>query len=75
MSDSRQGSVCLVIGAGDGLGAAIARAFAREGLRVCVTRRPRIKRRSKGWLRRSARREARLTPSDSTRASKAMSRR
>jgi NAD(P)-dependent dehydrogenase (short-subunit alcohol dehydrogenase family) len=33
--------VCLVIGAGEGLGAAIARAFAREGLRVCVTRRPR----------------------------------
>ena len=41
MSESGQGSVCLVIGAGDGLGAAIARAFAREGLRVCVTRRPR----------------------------------
>ena len=33
--------VCLVIGAGDGLGASIARAFAREGLRVCITRRPR----------------------------------
>ena len=33
--------VCLVIGAGDGLGASIARAFAREGLCVCVTRRPR----------------------------------
>src|ERR1700744_5744528 len=33
--------VCLVIGAGDGLGAAIARAFAREGLAVCVTRRAR----------------------------------
>ena len=33
--------VCLVIGAGDGLGASVARAFAREGLRVCVTRRPR----------------------------------
>jgi NAD(P)-dependent dehydrogenase (short-subunit alcohol dehydrogenase family) len=30
-----------VIGAGDGLGAAVARAFAREGLCVCVTRRPR----------------------------------
>ena len=28
-------------GAGDGLGGAIARAFAREGLAVCVTRRPR----------------------------------
>ena len=33
--------VCLVIGAGDGLGGAIARAFAREGLIACVTRRPR----------------------------------
>jgi NAD(P)-dependent dehydrogenase (short-subunit alcohol dehydrogenase family) len=33
--------VCLVIGAGDGLGASIAHAFAREGLRVCLTRRPR----------------------------------
>ena len=30
-----------MIGAGDGLGAAVARAFAREGLAVCVTRRPR----------------------------------
>lgn len=33
--------VCLVIGAGDGLGASIAHAFASEGLRLCVTRRPR----------------------------------
>ena len=42
MSDAGQGrGVCLVIGAGDGLGASIARAFAREGLDVCVTRRPR----------------------------------
>ena len=32
---------CLIIGAGDGVGSAIARAFAREGLAVCVTRRPR----------------------------------
>ena len=32
---------CLVIGAGDGLGGAIARAFAANGLSVCVTRRPR----------------------------------
>jgi NAD(P)-dependent dehydrogenase (short-subunit alcohol dehydrogenase family) len=40
MTEVRRG-VCVVIGAGDGLGAAIARAFAREGLAVCVTRRPR----------------------------------
>jgi NAD(P)-dependent dehydrogenase (short-subunit alcohol dehydrogenase family) len=33
--------VCLVIGAGDGVGGAIARAFAAEGLEVCVTRRAR----------------------------------
>jgi NAD(P)-dependent dehydrogenase (short-subunit alcohol dehydrogenase family) len=33
--------VCLVAGAGDGLGGAIARAFAREGHPVCITRRPR----------------------------------
>ena len=40
MSDAApEQGVCLVIGAGDGLGASIARAFAREGLRVCVTRR------------------------------------
>lgn len=32
---------CLVIGAGDDTGAAIARAFAREGLTACVVRRPR----------------------------------
>ncbi len=40
MTEARR-SVCVVIGAGDGLGAAVARAFAREGLAVCVTRRPR----------------------------------
>jgi NAD(P)-dependent dehydrogenase (short-subunit alcohol dehydrogenase family) len=40
MTDPRR-PVCVVIGAGDGLGAAVARAFAREGLAVCVTRRPR----------------------------------
>jgi NAD(P)-dependent dehydrogenase (short-subunit alcohol dehydrogenase family) len=33
--------ICLIVGAGDGLGASIACAFAREGLGVCVTRRPR----------------------------------
>ena len=31
----------LIVGAGDGLGASIARAFAAEGLAVCLTRRPR----------------------------------
>ena len=42
MNEAGQGrGVCLVIGAGEGLGASIGRAFAREGLRVCVTRRPR----------------------------------
>jgi len=33
--------VCLVVGAGVGVGSSIARAFAREGLTVCVTRRER----------------------------------
>ncbi|MEE4351051.1 MAG: SDR family NAD(P)-dependent oxidoreductase [Pacificimonas sp.] len=33
--------VCLVMGAGIGVGGSIARAFAREGLTVCVTRRER----------------------------------
>lgn len=32
---------CLVIGAGDDTGSAVAHAFAREGLTVCVSRRPR----------------------------------
>jgi len=32
---------CLVIGAGDGVGASIARAFAREGMTACITRRAR----------------------------------
>ena len=32
---------CLIVGAGDGLGGALAKAFAAEGLFVCVTRRPR----------------------------------
>lgn len=38
---SAQAPVCLIVGAGDGLGAGLARAFAREGLHVCLTRRPR----------------------------------
>jgi NAD(P)-dependent dehydrogenase (short-subunit alcohol dehydrogenase family) len=33
--------VCLIVGAGDGLGGAIARRFAREGHPVCLTRRAR----------------------------------
>ncbi|MBV8107075.1 MAG: SDR family NAD(P)-dependent oxidoreductase [Hyphomicrobiales bacterium] len=41
MTESARRDVCVVIGAGEGLGGAIARAFAREGLAVCVTRRPR----------------------------------
>jgi NAD(P)-dependent dehydrogenase (short-subunit alcohol dehydrogenase family) len=41
MSQAPERGSCLVIGAGEGLGAAISRAFAREGLAVCVTRRPR----------------------------------
>lgn len=32
---------CLIVGAGVGVGSAIARAFAREGLAVCITRRAR----------------------------------
>ncbi len=40
MANSRRG-VCVVIGAGDGLGASIARAFARDGLAAVVTRRHR----------------------------------
>lgn len=41
MSSSSKKGVCLVIGAGDGVGAAVARAFARDGHPVCVTRRAR----------------------------------
>ncbi|TNE57473.1 MAG: SDR family NAD(P)-dependent oxidoreductase [Alphaproteobacteria bacterium] len=41
MSNHSETEVCLVIGAGDGLGSAIARAFAKEGHPVCVTRRAR----------------------------------
>jgi len=40
MADSKT-KVCLVIGAGDGVGGAIARAFAAEGLALAVTRRER----------------------------------
>ena len=32
---------CLIVGAGDGVGSALARAFALDGLAVCITRRPR----------------------------------
>src|SRR5436189_1972561 len=39
--DPNDKGVCLVIGAGDGLGGAIARSFAADGLDVCLTRRPR----------------------------------
>ena len=35
--------VCLVVGAGDGLGGALARRFARGGYRVCVARRNKAK--------------------------------
>lgn len=40
LGDTPKG-VCLVIGAGDGVGGAIARAFAKAGHTVCVTRRAR----------------------------------
>lgn len=39
MTDIQKG-VALIIGAGDDTGSAIARAFARDGLHVCVVRRP-----------------------------------
>jgi len=41
MGETKRTGVCLIVGAGDGLGAALAAAFADEGLAVCVTRRPR----------------------------------
>jgi len=34
-------AACLVVGAGDGVGGAIAKAFAAEGFEVCITRRAR----------------------------------
>jgi NAD(P)-dependent dehydrogenase (short-subunit alcohol dehydrogenase family) len=37
-SDTR---ACLVVGAGDGVGSAVARVFARDGFAACLTRRPR----------------------------------
>lgn len=40
MTETAKG-VCLVVGAGDGVGGAIARAFAAEGHPVCITRRAR----------------------------------
>lgn len=39
MSDPK--GVCLIVGAGDGLGSALARAFAREGYVIAMTRRAR----------------------------------
>lgn len=41
MHGERATGVCVVVGAGDGVGGAIARAFAAQGLAVCVTRRAR----------------------------------
>jgi NAD(P)-dependent dehydrogenase (short-subunit alcohol dehydrogenase family) len=41
MAGTQAGGACLVVGAGDGVGAAVARAFAAEGMAVCMTRRPR----------------------------------
>ena len=40
MTDGSRGA-CLVVGVGDGVGSAIARAFAAEGYEVCMTRRAR----------------------------------
>jgi NAD(P)-dependent dehydrogenase (short-subunit alcohol dehydrogenase family) len=40
MSDSSKGA-CLVVGAGDDTGGAIAKAFARQGYQACLVRRPR----------------------------------
>ena len=40
-SQTASKGACLVVGVGDGVGGAIARAFAAEGYSVCMTRRPR----------------------------------
>ena len=40
-ADAPKRGACLVVGAGPGVGASVARAFAAEGLAVCLTRRPR----------------------------------
>jgi NAD(P)-dependent dehydrogenase (short-subunit alcohol dehydrogenase family) len=39
MADTK--GVCLIVGVGDGLGSALARAFVADGYEVCMTRRPR----------------------------------
>jgi len=41
MGEERAPGACLVVGAGDGVGGAIARAFAAAGHEVCITRRAR----------------------------------
>jgi NAD(P)-dependent dehydrogenase (short-subunit alcohol dehydrogenase family) len=41
MTGPRAAEVCLVVGAGDGVGGAIAKAFAAEGMTVAITRRAR----------------------------------
>lgn len=41
MAKEAEERTALIIGAGDDTGGAIARAFAKEGLHVCITRRPR----------------------------------
>ena len=41
MATTSDRRVCLIIGAGEGVGGAIADAFAADGFAVCVTRRPR----------------------------------
>ena len=39
----------LIMGCGDDTGAAVARAFAREGLHVCLSRRPRCSLAKTAW--------------------------